>query len=97
MLKIWCWTKAKSSDQAAPENQTFDQTLINLFPQNPMKSMVEQDMLPIITFAIFIGVGMIALGSKVEAVKKSSSRPMIYSCISLRWLWITSHQLVHLD
>ncbi|WP_206166891.1 dicarboxylate/amino acid:cation symporter [Mammaliicoccus sciuri] len=62
--------KAKSSDQAAPENQTFDQTLINLFPQNPMKSMVEQDMLPIITFAIFIGVGMIALGSKVEAVKK---------------------------
>lgn len=27
-------------------------------------------MLPIITFAIFIGVGMIALGSKVEAVKK---------------------------
>lgn len=62
--------KAKSSDQAAPENQTFDQTLINLFPQNPMKSMVEQDMLPIITFAIFIGVGMIALGSMVEAVKK---------------------------
>lgn len=62
--------KAKSSDQAAPENQTFDQTLINLFPQNPMKSMVEQDMLPIITFAIFIGIGMIALGSKVEAVKK---------------------------
>lgn len=62
--------KAKSSDQAAPENQTFDQTLINLFPQNPMKSMVEQDMLPIITFAIFIGVGMIALGNKVEAVKK---------------------------
>lgn len=62
--------KAKSSDQAAPENQTFDQTLINLFPQNPMKSMVEQDMLPIITFAIFIGIGMIALGSKDEAVKK---------------------------
>lgn len=62
--------KAKSGDAAAPENQTFDQTLINLFPQNPMKSMVEQDMLPIITFAIFIGIGMIALGRKVEAVKK---------------------------
>ncbi|PTI89538.1 dicarboxylate/amino acid:cation symporter [Mammaliicoccus vitulinus] len=62
--------KAKSGDAAAPENQTFDQTLINLFPQNPMKSMIEQDMLPIITFAIFIGIGMIALGRKVEAVKK---------------------------
>ncbi|PNZ37201.1 dicarboxylate/amino acid:cation symporter [Mammaliicoccus vitulinus] len=62
--------KAKSGDAAAPENQTFDQTLINLFPQNPMKSMVEQDMLPIITFAIFIGIGMIELGRKVEAVKK---------------------------
>ncbi|MGK9043350.1 dicarboxylate/amino acid:cation symporter [Mammaliicoccus vitulinus] len=61
--------KAKSGDAAAPENQTFDQTLINLFPQNPMKSMVEQDMLPIITFAIFIGIGMIALGRKVEVVK----------------------------
>lgn len=62
--------KAKSSDAAAPENQTFDQTLINLFPKNPMQSMVEQDMLPIITFAIFIGIGMIALGTKVEGVKK---------------------------
>ncbi|WP_323704454.1 dicarboxylate/amino acid:cation symporter [Mammaliicoccus sp. Dog046] len=62
--------KAKSADGAAPENQTFDQTLINLFPKNPMQSMVEQDMLPIITFAIFIGIGMIALGTKVAAVKQ---------------------------
>ncbi|HCN60205.1 MULTISPECIES: dicarboxylate/amino acid:cation symporter [Mammaliicoccus] len=62
--------KAKSGDTAAPENQTFDQTLINLFPKNPMQSMVEQDMLPIITFAIFIGIGMIALGTKVEGVRK---------------------------
>lgn len=35
-----------------------------------MQSMVEQDMLPIITFAIFIGIGMIALGTKVEGVRK---------------------------
>lgn len=61
--------KAKSGDAEAPENQTFDQTLINLFPKNPMQSMVEQDMLPIITFAIFIGIGMIALGNKIEVVR----------------------------
>ncbi|GGI40625.1 dicarboxylate/amino acid:cation symporter [Mammaliicoccus stepanovicii] len=61
--------KAKTADSAAPENQTFDQTLINLFPKNPLQSMVDQNMLPIITFAIFIGIGMIALGRKVEAVK----------------------------
>ena len=34
-----------------------------------MQSMVEQDMLPIITFAIFIGIGMIALGNKIEVVR----------------------------
>ncbi|PKE21066.1 dicarboxylate/amino acid:cation symporter [Macrococcoides caseolyticum] len=49
--------------------QTFDQTLINLIPKNPVLAMSETNMLQVITFAIFIGIGMIALGEKVSAVK----------------------------
>lgn len=80
--------KAKSGDAEAPENQTFDQTLINLFPKNPMQSMVEQDMLPIITFAIFIGIGMIALGNKIEVVRTFLEQTNDYECIcSNRYIW----------
>lgn len=50
-------------------NQTFDQTLINLIPKNPVLAMSETNMLQVITFAIFIGIGMIALGEKVSAVR----------------------------
>ncbi len=50
-------------------HQTFDQTLINLIPKNPVLAMSETNMLQVITFAIFIGIGMIALGEKVSAVK----------------------------
>ncbi|MBQ5153412.1 dicarboxylate/amino acid:cation symporter [Macrococcoides caseolyticum] len=50
-------------------NQTFDQTLINLIPKNPVLAMSETNMLQVITFAIFIGIGMIALREKVSGVK----------------------------
>ncbi|WP_342610385.1 dicarboxylate/amino acid:cation symporter [Staphylococcus hsinchuensis] len=51
-------------------NQTFDQTLIDLFPKNPVKAMTDENMLQIITFAIFIGIGIIMVGSKAQIVHK---------------------------
>ncbi|MBF7016737.1 dicarboxylate/amino acid:cation symporter [Staphylococcus durrellii] len=58
----------ESQDSAA--KQTFDQTLINLFPKNPLQAMSEGNMLQIITFAIFIGVGIIMVGSKAQIVHR---------------------------
>ncbi|EJL7993849.1 dicarboxylate/amino acid:cation symporter [Staphylococcus pseudintermedius] len=43
---------------ASPINQTFDQTLINFFPKNAIQSMTTGNMLQIITFAIFVGIGI---------------------------------------
>ncbi|MCD8819791.1 dicarboxylate/amino acid:cation symporter [Staphylococcus gallinarum] len=54
--------------QDSPAKQTFDQTLINLFPKNPIQAMTDGNMLQIITFAIFIGIGIIMVGSKADAV-----------------------------
>ncbi|MEP9852344.1 dicarboxylate/amino acid:cation symporter [Staphylococcus aureus] len=60
----------KDGPQAAAADQTFDQTLINLFPKNPLQSMIDENMLQIITFAIFIGIGIIMVGSKAQMVHK---------------------------
>ena len=60
----------EDNSQSSAANQSFDQTLINLFPKNPLQAMSEENMLQIITFAIFIGVGLIMVGSKAEAVHR---------------------------
>lgn len=60
--------KKDSGGEAA--KQTFDQTLIDLFPKNPVQAMTEGNMLQIITFAIFIGIGIIMVGSKAQIVHK---------------------------
>ncbi|MDW5471231.1 dicarboxylate/amino acid:cation symporter [Staphylococcus equorum] len=60
----------EEGSQSAAASQSFDQTLINLFPKNPLQSMTDENMLQIITFAIFIGVGLIMVGSKAQMVHK---------------------------
>ncbi|EJG5137050.1 dicarboxylate/amino acid:cation symporter [Staphylococcus pseudintermedius] len=49
---------------ASPINQTFDQTLINFFPKNAIQSMTTGNMLQIITFAIFVGIGIMMVGER---------------------------------
>ena len=58
----------EDNSQSSAANQSFDQTLINLFPKNPLQAMSEENMLQIITFAIFIEIGLIMVGSKAEGV-----------------------------
>lgn len=60
----------EDSSQDSAAKQTFDQTLINLFPKNPLQAMTDENMLQIISFAIFIGVGIIMVGSKAQMVHK---------------------------
>ncbi|PTI67922.1 dicarboxylate/amino acid:cation symporter [Staphylococcus succinus] len=63
-------TLNKDNSQGSAAKQTFDQTLINLFPKNPIQAMTDGNMLQIITFAIFIGIGIIMVGSKAQIVHR---------------------------
>ncbi|WP_114603071.1 dicarboxylate/amino acid:cation symporter [Staphylococcus sp. EZ-P03] len=54
----------------APAKQTFDQTLINLFPKNPVEAMTQGNMLQVITFSIFIGIGIMIMGEKALIVRQ---------------------------
>jgi Na+/H+-dicarboxylate symporter len=43
---------------------TFMQVIVNMIPSNPVMSMAAADMLPIIVFALFIGIGITYAGVK---------------------------------
>ncbi len=55
-------------DVTIAEKEPFSETLLNLIPDNPVAAMANGDMIPIIVFAIFIGVAMSTLGKKSETV-----------------------------
>ncbi|WP_026478874.1 dicarboxylate/amino acid:cation symporter [Alkaliphilus transvaalensis] len=40
------------------------ETLLNIIPSNPLKALVDASMLQIISFAIFIGIGITSIGEK---------------------------------
>lgn len=63
-------TELEGGDTEIAMEQTFDQTIINIIPDNIFMAMAEQDMLQIIAFAIFIGVGMIAVKEKASGLIK---------------------------
>lgn len=53
--------------QAASSPSIAD-TLLNIIPKNPINAMANGDMLPIIVFALFVGVMLAKLGHKVDVV-----------------------------
>lgn len=52
----------------AKEAPSVVQTLLNIIPSNPLKSIVEGEMLQTIVFALFIGAGIVAVGEKGKPV-----------------------------
>lgn len=48
----------EAAQQAAP---SLTDTLLNIVPANPLKGLVEGNMLQIITFALFLGIGLTSL------------------------------------
>ena len=53
---------------AAGKNVPISQVLLDLVPANPLKAMVDANMLQIIVFAIFVGIGITLLGEKGKPV-----------------------------
>lgn len=63
-------TELEGGDTELAMQTTFDQTLINIIPDNLFMAMADQNMLQIIAFAIFIGVGLIAVKEKASGIVK---------------------------
>jgi len=63
-------------EMAAKDAPALVDTLLNIIPKNPLKGMVEGNMLQIITFALFMGIGATSL-------PEDKARPFISFCESL--------------
>ncbi|SDN89253.1 dicarboxylate/amino acid:cation symporter [Alkalicoccus daliensis] len=58
-------------DEGAAQTEGTDgivDTLLNIIPTNPFESLVEGNILQIIFFAIFLGIGIAAVGEKAQPV-----------------------------
>lgn len=53
---------------ATASDTSLVDTLLNIIPKNPIGSMADGDMLPIIVFALFVGIMLAKLGSKASTV-----------------------------
>ena len=60
----------------AKESPSVMQVLVNIFPDNLFKPMVNSDMLPVIVIAILFGAGILSAGAKGEKIGE------IVNCIS---------------
>ena len=58
----------QKSEVSIAESTSFADTLLNIIPKNPIGALADGDMLPIILFAIIVGIILAKLGSRVETV-----------------------------
>ena len=66
-----------------------DETILDLFPENPFASLTEGDMMPIIVFALFMGFAIIAIGDTAKPLANIISN-LARSCSRL---WMLSSAL----
>jgi Na+/H+-dicarboxylate symporter len=60
--------QANNEGFEAEEAPPVGETLMNIIPKNPLTAMTEGNMLQIIAFALFIGIGLTALGEKTKGI-----------------------------
>ncbi|MCD8357184.1 MAG: dicarboxylate/amino acid:cation symporter [Clostridia bacterium] len=64
----------EASEVTVAESTSFADTLLNIIPKNPIASMANGDMLPIIVFALFVGILLAKMGSKASTVSNFFSQ-----------------------
>ena len=62
-------SSAHSAEQASTHGNHLIDTIVNIVPTNLFESLAKGDLLPIIFFAVFFGLGLAAIGEKAEPVK----------------------------
>ncbi|AZB44335.1 dicarboxylate/amino acid:cation symporter [Bacillus sp. FJAT-42376] len=60
----------QNAEYKAEKAPSVADTLLNIFPKNPIEAMASGDMLQIIAFSVFVGFGIAMLGEKTAALKK---------------------------
>ncbi len=77
-------------------------TLLSIIPKNPIQAMANGDMLALIFFSVFIGIGIAALGKKVKTfhsfLEQGNEIMMVFGHIDdeFRSLWyLCAHRLSH--
>ena len=58
----------KGTVSSTTEATSLVDTLLNIIPKNPVQSMANSDMLPIIVFALFVGIMLAKLGTRGSVV-----------------------------
>ena len=58
----------KAEVTTTAEETDMVETLLNIIPKNPIGAMANGDMLPIILFALFVGIMLAKLGNKADVV-----------------------------
>lgn len=58
----------EQSGETASSSVDFAETLLNMIPKNIFTSLADGDMLPIIVFALFVGIMLAKLGNKASTV-----------------------------
>ncbi|HEY4601992.1 MAG TPA: dicarboxylate/amino acid:cation symporter [Cerasibacillus sp.] len=61
--------KSPDTNVEAAETDGILQTILNIIPTNPLESLANGDILQIIFFAIFIGIGIALIGEKAAPVQ----------------------------
>ena len=59
--------QATDATFAGKESPPLTEVFINIIPSNPVKSMAEGDMLPLIFFSILLGISMLMVGKKARS------------------------------
>lgn len=59
---------------ASDTTTSLTETILNIIPKNPAASLASGDMLPIIVFALFVGIMLAKLGTKVSTVSNFFSQ-----------------------
>src|SRR5699024_7586027 len=57
-------------DVAPEETEGVIQTILNIVPTNPLEALAEGEILQIIFFAIFIGIGITVVGERAQPVQQ---------------------------
>ena len=64
----------KGTVSSSTEATSLVDTLLNIIPKNPVQSMANGDMLPIIVFALFVGIMLAKLGTRGSVVANFCSQ-----------------------
>ena len=64
----------KGTVSSTTEATSLVDTLLNIIPKNPVQSMANGDMLPIIVFALFVGIMLAKLGTRGSVVSNFFSQ-----------------------